>query len=432
MKQRLFDHYYTLLLLSALTLFFWYFDLAWIGLPIYALAIFLTFIFSKDAIDTVPFVLSSLFMIKNPIDTMTLPLFLFAIPLGLLLGFLVFMLKNKVKPVIGKLFFPILGLVIISFLSSINSDFISPTYFLYLGSGLFVFIFYFMYRSLIKGNYTQHLVKILFVLGMLVSMQIGIYYLQVDSLVSIFNARNIDLGWGGSSEAATYLLMFIPAAFFYAKISKRNLVPIFIGTLEILTLFLTLSRGGIITFLFVFIFLMIFLFKSSSWIKTLFHFAIALALIGLIIYLDFPTFLRIFDYFKDLVFIDNGHIELYEIGISRFLTHPLLGVGIIARVSQEGGIGFYYNFVLQTLVSFGILGVVMLAWQYIKIYQIMMFQIKTKTTVLGIAILGASIQGLVDNVYYIPQFMLLFMVIFAIVEVSNQHYDVFLKETISA
>ncbi|MGD9908982.1 MAG: O-antigen ligase family protein [Candidatus Izemoplasmatales bacterium] len=432
MKQRLFDHYYALLLLSALTLFFWYFDLAWIGLPLYGLGILLTFLFSKDAIDTVPFVLNSLFMIKTPIETSTLPLYVFAIPLSMILGFVVFMMKNKTKPVIGKLFYPILGLVIISFISTINSDFISPIYFLYLGSGVFMFIIYFMYRSFVKGNYSQHLVKILFVLGMLVSIQIGLFYINVETLSSIFEARSIELGWGGSSEAATYLLMFIPATFFYAKISKRNLVVILIGTFEILTLFLTLSRGGILTFLFVFILLMIFLFRSSTWTKTLFHFGIALLIMGLVIYLNYPSFLKIFNYFKDLVFIDNGHIELYEIGISRFLTHPLLGVGIIARINFVGGVGFYYNFILQTLISFGILGFLMLLWQYLKIYQVMMFQIKTKTTVLGIAILGATIQGLVDNVYYMPQFMLVFMLIFAIVEVSNQHYDVFLKEIINS
>jgi len=429
MKQRLFDHYSILLLLSAFTLFFWWFRLEWIGLPLYALAILLLLIFGKDTIDTIPFVISSLFMVNTHWDQSSVPLYAFVIPLAMMIGFILYHIKNKQKPVIGKLFYPILGLVLVSILSTINSDYLGVYYFVYLGTGVYLFLVYFFYRSLVQGNYTQHLVKVLYVMGILVTAEILIYYVSVDTLSTIFDAGNINLGWGGSSDAATYLLMFIPATFFYAKISKRNLLPIFIGTVEILALFLTLSRGGIITFLFVFVLLVIFLFKSPSWIKTTYHFLLALLIIGGIIILDYPVFLRIFDYFKDLLFVDNGHIELYELGITKFLTHPLLGVGIISRINQLGGVGFYYNFVLQTLVSFGLVGFAMLIWQYIKIYQIMMFQIKTKTTVLGIAILGASIQGLVDNVYYLPQFMLLFMIIFAIVEVSNQHYETFLKET---
>ncbi|MDD3478568.1 MAG: O-antigen ligase family protein, partial [Candidatus Izemoplasmatales bacterium] len=156
-----------------------------------------------------------------------------------------------------------------------------------------------------------------------------------------------------------------------------------------------------------------------------------LLIIAAVISSNMDLFVAIYDRFRVLLFDSSGRMDLYQEAINQFLAHPLLGAGIYARLDETGGLRMYHNTILHTAASFGILGLLALGWQFVVSFQIMMHQIKTKTTILALSLLFANLHGMVDNVYYMPQFMILFFVILAVTEVSNQHYDRTLERALS-
>ncbi|MDD4070704.1 MAG: hypothetical protein PHF05_09715, partial [Candidatus Izemoplasmatales bacterium] len=76
--------------------------------------------------------------------------------------------------------------------------------------------------------------------------------------------------------------------------------------------------------------------------------------------------------------------------------------------------------IIHTAVSMGVVGLVALFWQFINIARVFIKKINVETSILFIAILGANIHGLIDVVYFMPQFMILFFIVIAAVENRNE------------
>ncbi|MBU1144948.1 MAG: O-antigen ligase family protein [Firmicutes bacterium] len=412
-----------LILLSVLTLFFWTFQLEQIGFLIFLAAIFLIFVLFKNVMPSIPILLNSLFMISQTEWTLNnIPLYLYLTPIVLILGIVIHIIRFKVNIFKGKMTLGIALMFLAMLLSSINAEFININYIFYGVIGLVYAFIYFFYVNSIKGNHIDYLLQMMMILGVLISFEVLIYYIRVEDVLYALEHKTIDLGWGISNFIATYLIMFIPTTFYFAKTSKINFFWIFLGIFEILMLFFTLSRGGILAFLLIFILVLIFLLKSSNWKLTLLNFALTIAILTLLSIYNYDLFSAIYDRFMNLLLDDSGRIEIYKDAIATFLAHPLFGAGIFARLDALGDYRMYHNTILHTMATFGAVGLIGLLIQFYQMFRVFVYQLKPQTLILSISVLGAMAHGMIDNVYFMPQFMIMLFIIIAVVENSNKAY----------
>lgn len=406
--------------LSFLTLIFWFFGLETIGMPLYALAAILILTFYKNGMLVVPFFLNMLFMISQTEWSLDLiPTYLYLLPFLIITGFVIHLIRFKPKLNKGKLFYPLLLMFISMLLSMINAEFIDSNYLFYLLIGLFYIFTYFFFKASISCDNLQFLIKTFAVSGVLISLQVLIYYLRVDDIIVALESKNLDLGWGISNFVATYLIMFIAAMFYFIKIYKLHIIPVMLAAFEIVMLIFTLSRGGIVSFFFTFILLMIYLFHNCEQKKQMaINIAIAIIVLTVFVIVRIDIFTTIYNRLADGFFVDNGRFELWKEAWQKFIQHPLLGAGLFARV--EGNyFGFYHNTFMHTLATLGIIGLASVIWQIVEVIKMFINRFTIEKTILLIALIGANIHGMVDNVYYMPQFMIIFFIIIAGVENYN-------------
>lgn len=413
------------------TLFIWAFQLGYIGVPISILAMLVILFFVRDSSPTLPILFSLLFMISHANwELGNIPIYIFAIPVFLTIGYVIHIIKYKTSLAHGKLLIALLALEVASFLSMINSfQRMDLMYSIY---GLFLLLTYLFYRNTIHANRIHYFIQNMIVFGMVVSLEVFIHYLRVPDYWDSIASQSINLGWGNTTEVSAFLLLFIPATFYYAKLTKFNFTWIFLGFFEIIMLLLCFSRGGILTFLFVFIFLLIYVFRSKYWRSSLSHYIIILLIATVLIYSNWGLFEAIFHRFRELLLNDINRIPIYETSIAKFLNHPLFGNGVIFYQEPLSGMELSYNLFLQTLVWFGIVGGMALLYQLGCVFQVVIYQTRPKTRILGISLMGAFILGMIDNVYYMPQFMMIYLIMMAFIETSNRHFDYYLIEDFDA
>jgi hypothetical protein len=420
-------------ILGFLALFFWTFKLEYIGIPLFLVWFVILLITKKDSSPSIPVLFSSLFMISQTEWSFSqIPLYLYFTPVMILLGFIIHIIKFKVRLFYGKLLLGLILFLVAMLLSTINASYVDFYYIFYGLIGFVYVLVYLFYRNTIESNKLHYLIQTMVVMGSLIALEVFIYYLRVPSILEAIENKTINLGWGVSSFVATYLILFIPATFYYAKITKTNFSWLFLGIFQIVMLLFTLSRGGILTFSVVFVFLLYYLFKSKYWKKTLLNFIGIILIFSILLYSNLELVNAIFSRFKMLLFDATGRMNIYLDALRTFIRYPLFGAGIFSRIDQLGAFRMYHNTILHTLASFGIVGFIALCILIVVSFKIVIYQNKPKTIVLGIALLGANIHGLIDNVFYMPQFMIIFLVIIAVIEQSNHHFDYYMESEIES
>lgn len=420
-KQKHFESLPFLAGLSFLTLIFWFFGLEFVGMPLFALAAIAVLALYKNGMLVVPFFLNMLFMISQTEWSLDLiPTYLYLMPVFIIIGFIIHFVRFKPKFNKGKLFYPLLLLFVGMLLSMINASFINSNYLFYLVIGLFYIFIYFFFKSTINSESLHYLIKIFAVSGVLVSIQVLIYYIRVDDVILALATKNLDLGWGISNFVATYLIMFIAAMFYFVKIYKLHIIPVMLATFEIIMLLFTLSRGGILSFVVTFVLLMAYLFHNCEQKKQMaINIGVAIITLTVFVIIRFDIFETIYNRLADGFFVDNGRFTLWKEAWQKFTLHPLLGAGLFARVN-DNYFGFYHNTFMHTLATLGLIGLASIIWQIIEVIKMFINRFTIEKTILLIALIGANIHGMVDNVYYMPQFMIIFFIIIAGVENYNE------------
>lgn len=407
-------------IISLITTIFWFFGLESIGMPIFAGIAIAILIYSKNGIHVVPFLLNMLFMISRTEWSMdTIPIYLYILPALFVLAMIFHMIKNKIKLFDGKLKYPLLMLLAAMLLSTINAESFTIGYIFYYFIGIFYLFIYFFFKGSLKGDNLEYLIKLFSVLGVMIAIQVLLYHLRLDDILYEIRNNDIDLGWGISNFVATYLSMFIISIFYYIKTYKKGYFLIPICLFEVTMLMLTSSRGGILAFGSAFVFLIFFLnynVKNKYKILIYLSLVVLISLIAVYINLDFfqTMFRRLFSDFFD----DNYRFINWKKGWNAFIAHPIFGSGIFSEVN-DNYFKLYHSTIIHTLGTLGIFGLIALVWQFVNILQVFLNKLNMKKSILLIAIIAANVQGLVDNVYYMPQFMIIFFIIIAATENQN-------------
>lgn len=421
-KFKFFQSITYLCLLSSLTTLIWYYNLEHIGIPVFAGIALLILVFDRNGMSVIPFFLNSMFMISQTEWSLDLiPTYLYFLPLMIIPGFVIHVIRFKVKFFQGKLALPLSLLFLAMLLSTINVVDINLNYLFYLLIGLFYLLVYFFFVSSIKGDNLQFLIKLFVITGVMISFQVLLYYLRVEDIAYALEHKTIDLGWGISNFIATYLIMFIASMFYFIKKYKFHVFWVLLAFFEIIMLLFTLSRGGILAFLVTLVFLMIYLYYGYEHkVKMTLNILLGLLLVAGFVYLRLDYFTTIWNRLTESFFDDSGRIELWIEAWNNFLAHPVFGAGVFARVEGDY-FGFYHNTILHTIGTLGSIGLVSLLWQGFLVLIIFLKKLNLEKAILLIALIGANIHGMVDNVYYMPQFMIIFFIVIAAVENHNKN-----------
>jgi O-antigen ligase len=402
-------------------------QLDFFGMTLFALISVVILFFSKKTIHVLPFFFNMMFMISQTEWSLeTIPIYLFILPGLMALAFVIHYIKFSQGWVKGKLLFPLLLMLSAMVFSIFNSDIIDINYAFYLVIGLFYVLIYIFFIQTIKGDNLDYIIRLFMVLGVLISFQVLVYYLNTDDILIALESKSIDLGWGISNFIATYLIIFISISIYYVKTKKLKFITTLIIAFEIIMLLFTLSRGGVLAFLVLIPLLLYYLYHGQKNKTTITMYLLLLGiLLSVIFSIATEYFLPLFERFKNLKLTEgNGRVDLWIQAYDKFMTYPIFGAGLFARVEGDY-FGFYHNTIMHTLASLGIIGFISLLWQAIVVFKIFMRRMTLEKGVLLIALIGANLHGMVDNVYFMPQFMILFFVVIAATEIHNQHKESF-------
>ncbi|MCF7924476.1 MAG: O-antigen ligase family protein [Candidatus Izimaplasma sp.] len=421
-NDKLYNKTIYFVLISSFAFMFWYNGLDFLGMTLFVIASFFVLFFVRNSVHVLPFLFNMLFLISRTEWSLdTIPNYLYILPIVLLLGFVIHYFKFKENVKKGQLTYPIFLMVLAMFLSILNSDIININYGFYLIIGIFYVTIYLFFIQTIKGKNLIYILRLFVVLGVLISTQVFIYYLNIGDIINALETKEIDLGWGISNFIATYLIIFISSTVYFLRHSKFKIIFSIIISFEIFMLLFTLSRAGILAFVVILPFLVSYLFHDYQNKKQMFLYTIIIIiLLILVIGTKTDYFIPIWNRFVRLPDQHLARIDLWKEAFVKFKEHPILGAGLFARV-EDNYFGFYHNTFMHTLATLGIVGFISLMWQIVIVFKVFLKEHTPEKIILLIALIGANVHGLVDNVYYMPQFMILFFVIIAVVEIHNRN-----------
>lgn len=423
--QRFFNSIIYFIILSTFTFYIWVNQLDMIGVLVFSSLAFLVLIFHRNAIHAIPLLFNMMFVFsRTDWGLETLPLYLLVIPILSILGYVIHFIRFHEKWVYGHLTYPLILLLLVIGLTVINNGILNFYYFIYIGLGILYFVFYLLFLQSIKGNQLEYLINLFFVLGILVSAEVLYHYTSSGDIAGALLADRVHLGWGLSNYVATYLLIFIPSSIYFIKMKPLKFLTAIIIAFEIMMLLFTLSRGGVLAFIFMTPFFMIYIYHGQ---RSKLRVSLYLIMIG--IFLTVVFFLRtdffqpLLNRFKDLNFAEgNGRVDLWIQAYHKFKENPLLGAGLLARF-ENNRFHFYHNTIMHTLASFGLLGLLSLIWQFIEVVIMFVKKSNVQKTIIFLALFAANVHGMVDNVYYQLQFMAIFFVMIAVVEAFNREKE---------
>jgi len=416
-----------LIILSIITLVLWTFDLAYIGFPIFLGIIFVLLVMLKNSIYVIPFLLNLLFMISQTEWGLTsIPMYLYIAPAVGVLGILIHVIRFKVNIFKGKLFIGLAILVIAMIVSNFinNPVFDMNFYFITIGS-LSLLVLYGFFANTIVGENLMYLIRIFVIIGVMISFQVFIFYVFKSENTILYNLehKTIDLGWGISNFIATYLILFISTMTYFIKKYKLHIFWILLFLFEIAMLLFTLSRAGIISFLITSILLILFMFiKYEHKLNLLINLVIGIVIASVIGYFTREYFIEIWNRLELLGLDDTGRIEIWYDAIDKFKANPIFGGGFFAR-EAAGELRMFHNTILHTLACFGVVGGVGLLIQFVSVLRVFLRRLNQEKAILFIALIGVNIHGMVDNIYFMPQYMIIMLIIVAVVENANKVDD---------
>lgn len=409
-----------LILASAAAIVVWAFDWGHIGIPVILVLMFLQFVLFKDAMASVPLLFSALFMFSKVMDDFNgIPLYLYLTPVAILLGMIVHMIRFKTPFWKGKMTWGILIMFLAMILSSFNAEEVTINYLFYALIGLLYAFIYLFYRNSLDKDHVEYLMKTMMLMGIVVAAEVLIWFLRVDDVLYAIEHKTIKLGWGISNYIATYLIMFIPATIYYSKKLKIGFPFILLAIFQVAMLLLTASRGGILAFAVIALPLLIFLIFSKNWIQSFVSLLAAVVGIFVIGWINWDWFVALYQRFQTVMLDDSGRWEIYREALDVFLDHPLFGGGLFARIDGNNVYHMYHNTFLHTLATLGILGFLGLLWQLWVQFSVLFRQKTAAMVILIISLAGAHLHGMLDNIYYMPQFMVLMLILVSVVEKSN-------------
>ena len=280
-----------------------------------------------------------------------------------------------------------------------------------------------------KSNLGEYMLKILFVSGIIVSLQLIIYFARLGGIEHIKQAildRNIEVGWAGKNNLAPIISMCIPAGFYFS-IKKSKLSPIFVlvSLIEFALLFTTSCRGAILfTTLAMPAMLLYTIVKSENKLS-----------FGITVCVAFAVAMVLVAYYGELVtevvgsFLSKGldsagrNENIYPIAFDAFKRWPIFGAGWDYKLGDLAGDGYtpywYHSTALQILANMGIVGVITFIFFYFWRYRtLLVFRKNPAYIALLAGLLLYDLYGMIDTNFFGPTFFAMLLCISFVADIN--------------
>ena len=274
-----------------------------------------------------------------------------------------------------------------------------------------------------KKGLAEYVVKLLFCLGVAISLQAIYYYVANFStwaeLKTAIMDKDIRLGWAGPNNVAPTLSMAIPATL-YLAIKRNKLTPLFvlITFVEYALIICTGCRGAIL-FTTIAMPIMILYVMGNTENKVLFASSVcALFIVAVILIGVFGE--QIADIVTRIIgrgFDSSGRTEeLYPIAFDLFKKYPIFGAGWdydLGGLANDNYTPYWYHSTaLQIIADMGIVGTIGFAFFYFHRYRTF-FVLRKKPEVLALFMSLALFDayGMIDTNFFGPTFFIMLTII---------------------
>lgn len=405
---------------------------------------------------SIPVIFSLIFSIGVPNINLEHMGYSIIVYLGLLLviaGFIYRIKRDKIK-----IKFNALGLGLLLSAISIFIPFLYTKYSLTnLSISLLGFVYlviYLIFSNLIskKDNYhITFLIHSMMGASIFLLLQLGSHYYDqltnfndvhwYSKLITLMNQGWVGNfpRWGNINDLTIHLVLLSAAPILYLSRNKNKLWPWLYLLLTGIMIFISLSRGSMVTYFTLFIIISIYTIKRKRKHKIFFkNYIITVLIMILFIGLATDIVMVIFGLLKrdlpNLIDFENwnllltGRIEIYKTAIDRWLTNPLyffFGGGWYGDIStiivSENRILIYHSTFFQVLATGGLVGIGVLIYHFKEVYNVFR---KTRFKIFGKAFLVTymltQIHGMLDNTQYMIHYMIVVLLIFSIIEPNNE------------
>lgn len=280
-----------------------------------------------------------------------------------------------------------------------------------------------------RDKLPEYLIKILFVMGIIITLQLVVYYARLGGIEEIKKAilaKEISLGWASKNNVAPTLSMCIPAGFYFC-IKKNKLSPIFaiISLLEFALLMFTGSRGAImVTVVLLPAMLLYTMAKTEN--KVAFGVTVcAVFCVAFFIIAYYGEFMSgVIDNIIGRGLDSSGRVDwLYPEAVEAFKQWPIFGAGWDYRLGELASSFYtpywYHSTALQILATMGIVGVITFVFFYFWRYRTLLAHRKNPAFVALLAALFLfDAYGMVDTNFFGPTFFIMLLCISFVADVT--------------
>lgn len=395
------------------------------GLILLALIALFVLILYKETYYSIPIITFVPFMFSHPFDVYTSPVCLYIsiaiLALGLIIHFIRFRTKLKFGHFLGGIILLGVGMMLGGI--NVKTDTRWINFLIVSGCVMGFIVLYVFLSSTIKISY-ENIARLMTYLGIILVMESMSYYIVKPGGISNLFSKGMNVGWGISNNVALILLFTSPFTLYLAisNEKKKCITYLLITILQFLIIVMTYSRGAILSLAIGICFMLpISIIKASdrkTFVKVILI-SIGVVVIGfvlfLIIYKEYAS--KFFDELFRINLKDyNGRGPIYKQCIEIIKQYPIFGRGILSNFNESGTYIWGHSTYLQTAMTMGFVGVVLITIHMIQKYFYLARNIKLWqiTTIFGLAM--SDFYGLFDVSYYFVNYMLILVVVLVSIE----------------
>ena len=286
-----------------------------------------------------------------------------------------------------------------------------------------IYAFVLVYLNSVKTDKIMTIVNSVMYLGVLVILEIGLFFLENYQTNFLDNIKVLDLGWGGYDLISlTFIISFIVTTIGYLKTYKYKYFLFILGFISLSIL--TLTKGSYISILIISVPYALLLYnknEKNTYLVKQFVFYVIIALAFRLLVSN-PT--GITDYWFERIerdnFLDDKYL-LIKKGLEVIKINPIFGLGanvsslFISNYEYIFDSKYFPNFVIQTIATIGILGIIALLYFIFVVIKSLISKNIYNTFVLLMFIV-ILIQGLFDASFYTGIVMIILSIILSGIE----------------
>ena len=426
------DSEYALMFYTLLAFMFYELNISELTFFMFGLLVFYTCFFRDDLTPLYVIPLFVLISTSNGFVASTFSYVVFAISGALALPALIyFFMKqfavNKKKLKLGKLFWPLVAVVGLSFVAGWGSDIYQPDQaWKFQILAIAILAFYEVFLNFTKPNAKNYVIGCFIAFCFLAILQMVAQVLLTEDFMGLIESKGFQIGNGNKINLVGLLFsMTIPLTLYLAVDSKKPWFWVLVAVCIGFALIAAGSRAnmmfGAIAGIAGFIYLFIKLKKNKAFMAfgyTCIAAAVVFAVLGVTLLKD-----SLFAWVFDRGFSGSGRVNLYIEALRVFAKYPILGTGMFA---EDLALGFdtpmymYHSLFFQTLACGGMIGLAIVVYYYVCKFKVICQGFNAFKYFALLCVLAYEAYAMVDIVGTVASMVLIGLIPFILMELEPQ------------